>query len=279
MAFDWRELGATPPSDLVEARLQLHYAAQIVSSVGFTFVSAKPDWSHTSLEWSAELNALASRATAGEKPYRAALIFPSFELALLDGDSVPVARCALKGRNVDGGYAWLAGAIADYQVRPLDKELFRPEHELPPYLGAEGDPFPFAPRPAFAELANWYAAGANLLAEIRAAEENASPLVVWPHHFDMATLITLSGEGESATTIGVGLSPGDGSYAEPYWYVSPWPTPETEDRPALEGGGNWHTEGFTAAVLPASRMNKSGAAPTRAFLRSALAACRKLLLV
>ena len=41
--------------------------------------------------------------------------------------------------------------------------------------------------------------------------------------------------------IGVGLSPGDTYYAEPYWYVSPYPYPGLEDLPVLDGSGFWHT--------------------------------------
>ena len=52
------------------------------------------------------------------------------------------------------------------------------------------------------------------------------------------------------------MSPGDGSYAEPYWYVTPWPPPPEkrahEQLPPLDGKGVWHTEGWTGAVLPSS---------------------------
>ena len=68
-------------------------------------------------------------------------------------------------------------------------------------------------------------------------------------------------------------SPGDGSYPEPYWYVSPWPASEQGDLPELKGGGFWHTTGFTAAVLPASRMDGATAAQSREFLLSSVAAC------
>ena len=67
----------------------------------------------------------------------------------------------------------------------------------------------------------------------------------------MATLVKVEGnpDPELAKSIGVGLSPGDETYPEPYYYVTPWPYPEREkplpDLPA----GEWHTVGWTGAVL------------------------------
>jgi hypothetical protein len=78
-------------------------------------------------------------------------------------------------------------------------------------------------------------------------------VVVWPHHFDLASLVTLSGSGEHATTIGLGFSPGDAGIDEPYFYVTPWPAPEAATLPALTIG-RWNTEGWTGAVLRASQI-------------------------
>jgi hypothetical protein len=71
----------------------------------------------------------------------------------------------------------------------------------------------------------------------------------------MAMLVMLPGtRNGSPNTIGVGLSPGDTSYAEPYWYVSPYPYPATTALPAIAGNGFWHTQGWVGAVLPATRL-------------------------
>lgn len=53
-------------------------------------------------------------------------------------------------------------------------------------------------------------------------------------------------------SVGVGLSPGDSGYPEPYVYVTPWPYP-TGELPALPWG-HWHTEGWTGAVLRGSAL-------------------------
>jgi hypothetical protein len=76
----------------------------------------------------------------------------------------------------------------------------------------------------------------------------------WPHHYDIATLFALDdGDPETARSVGIGLSPGDSAYAEPYLYCNPWPVPDGA-LPTAPGPLRWHTEGFTSLVCPASRM-------------------------
>jgi len=153
------------------------------------------------------------------------------------------------------------------EFKPLHYEL--PEHPL----GGAGA-FSFEPAAPFKEMRRWFDNAAETLESVRKAND-ASPVRCWPHHFDIATLITVA----PGATIGVGLSPGDGSYNEPYWYVGPWPHPQVEDWPELEGGGHWHTEGFVAAVLPASDFVPENNQPKRLeeFLESAIEGSRELL--
>ena len=91
-----------------------------------------------------------------------------------------------------------------------------------------------------------------------------------------------SSSSNSSRSIGVGLSPGDESYDEPYFYVRPWPCSGIPDLPPLEGEGKWHTEGWLGAVLPASHIQAKHSAlsqveQVRAFTKSAVPAARSLL--
>ena len=132
-------------------------------------------------------------------------------------------------------------------------------------------------------MAPGYGGADFLLRELESAASGASEVRCWPHHFDLATLITLSGSGEEARTVGVGLSPGDDSYREPYYYVTPWPYPRGRLLPELPAG-RWHTEGWVGAILRGSDL---AAAPAgrpagqvemaRGFLRAAVQASQALL--
>ncbi len=87
----------------------------------------------------------------------------------------------------------------------------------------------------------------------------------------------------SRPQISFGMSPGDGSIPEPYFYITPWPLPAGSDLPPLDSAGSWHTEGFTGALLHASELVKladSEDEQRRAidrYLRAALSAGRALI--
>ena len=64
-----------------------------------------------------------------------------------------------------------------------------------------------------------------------------------------------SANAESARAVGVGLSPGDTSYGQPYFYVNPWPRLDANDLPGLPGPGHWHSEGFVGAILTGTELS------------------------
>jgi hypothetical protein len=149
---------------------------------------------------------------------------------------------------------------------PAGTALPAPPYELPPLAGG-GQRFDGGARAAYAELARWYATADAMLRELVRATPGASPVRCWPHHLDIATLLPgpAAGDGAAARTIGVGLSPGDASYAEPYWYVTPWPYPPAPPQlPALPGGASWHRQGWFGAVLPATAALRPAAPVARA---------------
>lgn len=113
------------------------------------------------------------------------------------------------------------------------------------------------------------------------AKPGPGPIRCWPHHFDIATYVALgSGDPETAPGIGAGLSPGDESYGQPYFYVNPWPQPQAGALPGDIAPGRWHTDGFVGAVATGDDVLSlpdiiSG---TSAFVRMAYQAGRSLLL-
>jgi hypothetical protein len=279
---DWRTLGAVPPRDLGDARLQAHHAAQVVSSVGATFLEPTSDDSHPNLGWSDELGGLVARCVTSECAFRLVLRVGALELALIEGGGERSAL-ALEGKTLEQAFAWLGAAVGEVTELPPGG-IQRTAYDLPKHPVATGAAFSREPAAAFAELADWLADGNASLGALAARMEGASDVRVWPHHFDVGLLAVLAGDaqGNATRTIGAGLSPGDESYPEPYWYVSPWPYPErAENLPALSAGGHWHTQGFTSAILTASELLAGGSAAqsarAAAFLDDAVAASRRVL--
>jgi hypothetical protein len=83
----------------------------------------------------------------------------------------------------------------------------------------------------------------------------APPPRCWPHHFDFATLTSFPSPNGEAAFVGVGFSPGDHYYDEPYFYVSLYPAPDKERLPRLAALGHWHTHEFTAAIATSGTLN------------------------
>src|SRR5512134_3835618 len=57
----WNALNPAIAPELSDARLQLHYAAQFATALGISYLSPRPDDSHTNLGWDPRLEALRSR--------------------------------------------------------------------------------------------------------------------------------------------------------------------------------------------------------------------------
>ena len=85
-----------------------------------------------------------------------------------------------------------------------------------------------------------------------------------------------SGDPETARGVGLGLSPGDGNYNQPYFYINPWPRLDVSDLPDIPPPGHWHTEGFVGAVATGGEILSQSdlAGGTAEFLRRAYAAGR-----
>jgi hypothetical protein len=281
----WKSLGSVDVQHLVNARLQLHWAAQVAAAAGKQLLPPQPDFSQQSFEWVDRAGALAQGAVTAARPFRSALRLAELTLSLLDGAGASIADLPLSGRTVDEAYDWLTAEVETLLGRALEQPLERPgpPPAMPAHPVGTGRRFALADSGPFAEVARWFADADRLLREVQAQDSGASPVRCWPHHFDLATRIQLdanAADPESARSIGAGLSPGDVGRSAPYFYVTPWPCPSPEPSalPALAGGGTWNTEGWLGAVLEARALvgTRDQEGQVREFLDSALAACRQV---
>src|SRR5450631_2317130 len=104
-AFEPR--GVPAPTMLADARVELHWAAQIVAAVGRALIAAAPDDSHTSLEWLEAERSLVGGATPGGK--RLGLRPADLTLVLhepQDRNGGPRRELPLAGRTLDEERRW-----------------------------------------------------------------------------------------------------------------------------------------------------------------------------
>lgn len=275
----WNPLTIAPRS-LAEARLLAHWASQPLAATAAHLLPERGDFGHTNLGWEPAIGALTTRPLRPDG-IRVGLRVADLTLLVLKGIEVRGAS-SLDGRTIDEALGWLRGTLSKTMDTEVTEFSLLP-HDMPDHAVRDGAPFAVdGEAGALGELVRWLGNAHALLERFVRAEPTASEVRLWPHHFDIASLVSLptSGDPEGARSINVGMSLGDGAYPEPYLYVSPWPyPPEPAAAPAL-AIGRWHTEGFFAAALTATELmgteeQQQGLA--EAFLAEASARCRRLL--
>ena len=266
----WMTLGRCSPLELVESRLQLHWAVQALAAFGETLVDKRPDDSHASLGWDERLEAFVTRAAPSYGGYKAGLRLTDLQLMLIPDAKEPSRNFSLVGKSYPDAVHWLQETLQQ-RLSMSVPTLARPGYDMPHHPTAEAGQFEL--NRGLVELSSWFHNAHQLFArEVR----------IWPHHFDLACLVVLNNVmGQNpAPRIGIGLSPGDHLYGEPYYYVTPWPHPERPSYEPLPSGGIWRDQGWFGAVLPASQIVMYQQAPGSrestqalaiiAFLRAAL---------
>jgi hypothetical protein len=247
------------PTGLVAARLELHYAAQIVAACADAWLPERADDGHTAMRWESPIMIGGLSATEVTIGIRAV----DFAVTAWIDDTLETF--ALAGKTLAEAMAW-----ADSRFGPPRGARMR-DYDMPASPLAIGGRF-IGHEPELAELARWYDFGLDVV-KTAIAGMRSTEILLWPHHFDLGAIIYLD-PTDDTRQIGVGLSPGDGYYAEPYVYVTPSPL-TSKQFPALAGGGFWRTDGFTGAVLTASTLEAGG--DGNEFIASALAAARAML--
>jgi hypothetical protein len=230
------------------------------------------DDSHTSFRWDGRGDRFLGEISPSG--VRVALAPRDGAVHLLGAGGESLTSVPLVGRTLREALDTLGRAIADAGVSP--RQIRVPDYDLPEH--PEPDRRFAAPDiPAAAELAAWFHDAHGVAEATRGSVAGAAPVRIWPHHFDIATLVSL----DAGRSINVGLSPGDERTPDPYFYVTPWPRPESDPPPA-PGAGRWHTEGWFGAVLDAGRVTELAVASAQQervqeFVDAAVAAARTLL--
>jgi hypothetical protein len=282
--FEWQRLHGVDQARLNEACQQSHYAVQWLARAARAYVPSRPDDGHTSLGWDNDLSGFLTHRLR-DTSTRLGLQIPTLTLVLDRGvGSSAVQTFALSGHSEGQVRQWLGEqfGVLGFVVLALDSP---PPYEIPEHPIAQGAPYDVAGLgDALVELAVWYANGQVLLNgvynQIIERLVTALPVRCWPHHFDLATQVTLPMKNAGTMGyIGAGLSPGDEYYQEPYFYVSIYPEPDSAALPVLPAIGHWHTHEFTAAVTPAHKiqLSKDPAAEISEFLQGAVAVALKFL--
>jgi len=279
---NWKNLDNLDPGSLVHSRHQLHQAVQLVAAVGRNYHLPEKDDPFGNLEWLPDINGLAGwEVDTSLGKIKCALNFDSFNLQFLV-DETPEQSIPLDGKLDQTILQEMQNSLDSLGLNGSKLDLNKP-YKIPEYKIGQSEGYVTNPK-EFKELAKYFGNANAVLKALTTNLEGASDVKCWPHHFDIATLITLTdtGDPETSSSIGVGLSPGDESYQEPYFYITPWPYPDLNvTRLPKLSVGHWHTEGFVAAILTGTTLLKGGSSDNQInavskFLEEGLDQARKL---
>jgi hypothetical protein len=259
-----------------EARLQAHYATQWLARAARAYAVPRPDDHHTNLGWDDSISGLTTHALAQDLVLGLGL--RALRLVIWEGPGRAAGPAIdLQGLRDADIRQWLGGQLSAKGLDAAALDAPSP-YEMPAHPIGGGAPYGGARAPglgaALAELAAWLGNANLALGETRqhivARGIAAPPVRLWPHHFDLDSLVS-RGSGVGAYTVGLGFSAGDAYYEQPYFYLSRYPPPDVAALPALPPVGHWHTHHFTAAVAVADRILAASdpQAATEGFLRAA----------
>jgi hypothetical protein len=250
----WRAVHGGDLGRLREARLQAHHALQWLARAARAFVPPEPDHGHTNLDWDDALDGFVTHPLKDDLHLGLRITDLTLVLVVQSGQ----VSFTLDGRTDADARLRLGELLAAYDLDPASLDAQLP-YEIPDHAVAHSAAYDARGlSDALSELAAWFANADRSLGRVRERmiprRLAPSPVRAWPHHFDIATLTMLEGgNAEHGRSVTAGLSPGDQHYEEPYFYVSPYPYPDATKLTGLPFG-HWYTRGFTAAVLPASKI-------------------------
>jgi len=262
-ANPWSTLGNVPVSNLTDARLQLHWAVQIIASYGNAVMEQQADDNQSNLGWENSLNALGSHPSS--EGICVGLRLADLTLLILDNTQNVTSEYGLTGHTLQQGFGWLTSTYSTLAGVSPKRPFALREYEMPTHPVQQNATFSLEAPAPFQEYQHWFANAHHVLQALSENWQQASPIRCWPHHFDIATLVNLdpNKSAEEARSVGCGMSPGDTIYTEPYWYVNLWPYPDKSQLPNLTVG-KWHIEGWIGAILTATELGESGSSDLQA---------------
>lgn len=258
---DWKLLTFPEPRKLNQSIAQLHHAAQFVALIGNSLLPKADDDSQANLGWHFEKEALTGQEVEVNQKFRGALSYPTFELQLIDPNDFVITRLKVDGQTKASLLNWLKKETSKVGLTAEDLQPIT-HFSIPEHPTDNNAAFKLIALDFHEELAK-YRHNAQIILETFAQKfEHATPVRVWPHHFDSGTYIPLSFEapGKEDKSIGLGFAIPAGAITELYFYVYFWSKTGNEDLsdlPELHGNGFWVTEGWKGAALKASDVLKA----------------------
>jgi len=227
--------------------------------LGRSYLAPSAEDVQANLDWSGTHGALLGRKVKTDSgDVQAGLVLAELTLILVKEGEV-LDRLPLAQRTMNEAIGWIKHQLADSGLDPEGLSDHIP-YDLPPYAQLMGRPFEREQAAVFDAMGIYYANADLTLKSLCRREPQASVVKCWPHHFDLATLMSFD-LADEIRYIGVGFSPADAEqgFEEPYYYVNYHPQPEQlpSTLPPFEAGGAWTTQHWVGSILTATELTST----------------------
>jgi len=217
-----------------DIRLHFHYAIQPLASAT-NYLNPEPEGRHTALVWNTDDKCMQTKPFGDQ--HSIIVMFDPLVCSLTVKSAEDMFQFDLKKKTLSYAYNWLKMVFNELGINPNQLvPLDYPTYDFPYHPLALGNSFETISEDAKKILIDLFDRSFLALKKI-----TDNPIGLYPHHFDLATLIH-----HEDKSIGLGFSPGDQSYDCPYWYVYVYPYPSI--LPGLSIG-HWHTQGWKGMVM------------------------------
>lgn len=231
--------------DWQSTRDTLHSFSRVLGKVRQALTPPHPHWWHASLRVDETGLTTTPIPAANDTSFILQLDLKSHALVFTPPAGT-VETLPLVGQNSRAFLAWILDRLDSFNIHPeVDKTLFDSPETLP-----------YTPAHAETLFAALDAVNQTFVNFRDSLSGEASPVQLWPHHFDLSVVwfsgreaATAPGEESGLEQVGYGFSTGDGSVPEPYFYANPWPVPEGIFDTALPAGTQWFTESWRGGLL------------------------------
>ena len=253
--MSWNHLYPLDLSELATVREQLHQAVQSVAAVGRHFLEASKEDENAALLWIPNPKRLAGKWIATPKgKFRASISFAERRIFLIDEQIRVIDSFGIHGNTFNQLMVWFEEHIGKLGL-PVENFNVNLPYELPNYATQKKQAFALPDTGLSDAFTHFYANSRVILEQLRGSFSGVGETTVWPHHFDQAISVRLkdSGNPETSSYLGIGMSPGDDHYPQPYFYVNSWPYAEEERLQPLNFG-KWHGDDWIGAVFTAEEV-------------------------
>lgn len=252
--MNWKILGMVDPDQLHSYRHKAHAAVQILKAVSAVFTSPQPGDSHLNMSVNLETGTLLTIPFTTDKTYTIGLGLRDFTLEVWVDDEV-LDRLILEALTIDEAVDWLKKKLVNMELAAeciaVDKD-FSSDIQSPFQPEAENIRH---------EFADYFINAFIILKDNIRDKVDSGPIICRPDQFDVSTRIHI--DKKSLKWLDIGMSPGDEYYAEPYFYVIPYPGPHMKSKHLYKDStpGAWHNDEWFGIVLGSKeivKINKAG---------------------